>query len=123
MFHMYIFFKHKNLLYNIFMSKKIDVMFKNLCCYRCKSDFDEESIKILRQENGIFVVNLHCNVCDKNFGVAFIGSKNLNAEFFDKEKTPFRMIEDLPPISKDDVLDAHKFIKDLDEHWTKYLPE
>lgn len=105
------------------MSKKIDAMFKNLCCSRCKSDFNEDSIKILRQEDGMLVVNLHCNVCDKDFGVAFIETKNLNAEFFDREKTAFRMIEDLPPISKDDVLDAHKFIKGLDEHWTKYLPE
>lgn len=105
------------------MSDKFDVMFKNLCCSRCKSDFDENSIKILRQEDGILVVNLHCNVCGKNFGISFIGTKNLNSEFFDREKTPLRMIDDLPPITKDDVLNAHKFIKDLDEHWTKYLPE
>lgn len=105
------------------MTDKINVMFKNLCCSRCKSDFNEESIKILRKENETLVVNLHCNVCEKDFGTAFIGTKNLDAEFFDREKTPLRMIEDLPPISKDDVLNAHKFLKELDEHWTKYLPE
>ncbi|MBR1681627.1 hypothetical protein IJ707_07545 [bacterium] len=105
------------------MDSKIDVMFKNLCCSRCKSDFSDESVRFLRKEDAMIVINLHCNRCGKDFGVAFIGTKNLNAEFFDREKTPLRMIEDLPPISKDDVLDAHKFIKDLDEHWTKYLPE
>ena len=42
---------------------------------------------------------------------------------FEEEKTELRMLEDLPPISKDDVLDAHKFIKNLDEHWSKYLPQ
>lgn len=104
------------------MSDKIDVLFKNLCCSRCKSDFDESSIHVLRREKEMLVINLHCNVCEKEFGIAFLGTKNINAEFFDYEKTPLRMIEDLPPISKDDVLDAHKFIKDLDEYWTKYLP-
>ena len=105
------------------MVNKIDIMFKNLCCSRCKNDFDENSITILRKESEVLVINLHCNRCGKDFGVSFLGTKNLNADFFDREKTPLRMIEDLPPISKDDVLDAHKFLKDLDEHWTKYLPE
>lgn len=105
------------------MDNKIDVMFKNMCCSVCKADFDENSIKILRKEDAMFVVNLHCNNCGKDFGVAFLGAKDINASFFDREKTPLRMIEDLPPISKDDVLDTHKFIKNLDEHWSKYLPE
>ncbi len=105
------------------MSDKIDVLFKNLCCSRCKSDFDEQSIKILRKENDVLVINLHCDKCGKDFGTAFLKTKNLNAEFFDREKTPLRMIDDLPPISKDDVINAHEFIKELDEHWTKYLPE
>jgi len=105
------------------MTDKIDILFKNLCCSRCKSDFDEQSVKLLRQENDVLVVHLSCNNCGKDFGISFLGTKNLNAQFFDIEKTPLRMIEDMPPISKDDVLDAHKFIKDLDEHWTKYLPE
>lgn len=105
------------------MSNKIDILFKNLCCSKCKSDFDEQSIKILRKEKETLVINLHCNNCGKDFGTAFIGTKNINAEFFDNKKTPLKMIEDLPPISKDDVLNAHKFLKELDEHWTKYLPE
>lgn len=105
------------------MVDKTDVLFKNLCCSRCKSDFDFSSIKILRKENEMYVIDLHCNRCGKDFGVAFLGVKDINAEYFDREKTPLRMINDLPPISKDDVLNAHKFIKDLDEHWRKYLPE
>ena len=105
------------------MEHKFNVMFKNMCCSVCKADFDENSIKILRQEEAMYVVNLHCNHCGKDFGVAFLGAKDINAAYFDKEKTPLRMIEDLPPISDDDVLDAHKFIKNLDEHWSKYLPE
>ncbi len=105
------------------MTDKIDVLFKNLCCSRCKSDFDENSIQILRKEDSVIVINLKCQICGKDFGTAFIGTKNLNAEYFDRLKTPLRMIEDLPPISKDDVIDAHEFLKELDEHWTKYLPQ
>ena len=105
------------------METKFESMFKNLCCSRCKSDFSRESVKILRKEDSMLVAHLMCQECGKDFGICFLGTKNLDAEFFDREKTSLRMIEDLPPISKDDVLDAHKFIKDLDEHWYKYLPE
>ena len=104
------------------MANKIDFLFKNLCCSVCKSDFDENSIKILRKEDSVLVVNLKCNNCGKDFGTAFLGTKNLYAPYFDRQKTTLRMIEDLPPISKDDVINAHEFIKELDEHWTKYLP-
>ena len=105
------------------MKSKFEILFKNLCCSRCKSDFGEESVEILRREEVIYVLKLSCKVCGKDFGISFLGSNNINGEYFDREKTPLRMIEDLPPISKDDVLDAHKFIKNLDEHWNKYLPE
>lgn len=105
------------------MDNKITTLFKNLCCSVCKADFDENSIKILRKEKDVIVIHLKCNYCGKEFGTAFLGTKDLNAEFYNIEKTPLKMIEDKPPISKDDVIDAHEFIKELDEHWSKYLPE
>ena len=104
------------------MDNKLNVMFKNLCCSRCKSDFGEESIEVLRQEEAMLVIRLNCIHCGKTFGVAFLGVEDLSVKDFEEEKTELRMLEDLPPISKDDVLNEHKFIKNLDEHWTKYLP-
>ena len=50
------------------MDSKLNVMFKNLCCSRCKSDFGEESIEVLRQEDAMLVVRLNCVHCGKSFG-------------------------------------------------------
>ena len=106
------------------MENKIRAMFTNLCCSRCKADFDENSIKVIREEDSMLVVKLFCNKCGKAFGTAFLGVSDL-VDISEKEKTKvaLRMKEDLPPISKDDVLNAHDFIKNLDEHWAQYLPE
>lgn len=97
-------------------------MFKNLCCSKCKSDFDEDSMKLLRKEDSMFVVRLVCQHCGKSFGVAFLGVSDIDVKDKNDEDITLNVQEGLPPITKDDVLDAHKFIKNLDEHWSQYLP-
>ncbi len=101
------------------MNNRFKILFENLCCSICKSDFNEKSIKVLREEKNIFVVDLFCQNCGKEFGVAFIG---LSDESKNKYDTQLYIYDGLPPITKDDVLDTHDFLKDLDEHWMKYLP-
>ena len=100
------------------MKKKLRVLFSNLCCSYCRNDFDEESIEVKRQEHGLMVVHLTWKHCGKSFGAAFIGLSNL-----DVKSEPLEVQEGPEPISYDDVIDAHRFIKDLDEHWQEYLPK
>ena len=104
------------------MEKKFDILFSNLCCSQCKHGFDENSIEIKRQEHGLLVTHLTCQHCGKSFGVAFVGVSNF--ELKDGETaTPLEVQCGPEPISADEVLDAHKFIKNLDEHWQDYLPK
>ena len=98
---------------------KITKLFNNLCCSQCKSDFREDSIEIVRKEDSMLVVKLHCCECGKTFGLAFLGINSIEVK---DDIEPLEMVTDLPPITKDDVLDASIFIQNLDEHWTKYLP-
>ncbi len=98
------------------MKDKFKVLFSNLCCSHCKAEFDENSIEIKRQEEGLIVTHLVCKKCGKNFGVAFVGLSNIEV------KDPLRVQDGPEPINADDVLDAHRFIKNLDEHWQDYLP-
>ena len=103
-----------------FMKKQqIKDLFSNLCCSQCKSDFDENSIEIIRDEGDLKVIKLKCNHCGKGFGLAFLGEDNK------KKKTvePLEIQEGEPAITYDDVIDAHRFIKNLDEHWSNYLPK
>lgn len=99
------------------MEKNLKVLFENLCCSVCKTGFDENSISIKRSENGLLVVQLVCSNCGKSFGAAFVGFSGLEV------KEPLKVVEGPDPISYDDVIDAHRFIQNLDEHWQDYLPK
>lgn len=103
------------------MKKNIKKMFSNLCCSVCKTDFNENSIEILREEDGLSVVRLVCQNCGKSFGIAFLG---INEDNIKSEEDEILEVQEGPePINYDDVIDAHKFIKKLDEHWQDYLPD
>ena len=101
------------------MKKKIKKLFSNLCCSHWKNSFDENSITIKRVEEGLTVVGLQCQHCGKNFGVAFLGINNFDV----KSSEPLEVQEGPEPINYNDVIDAHRFIKNLDADWQKHLPQ
>lgn len=100
------------------MKKKMEKLFDNLCCSQCKNGFDENSIAVKRNEDGLLVISLECKHCGKNFGVAFLGFSGIDI----KEPEPLEVTQGAEPISYDDVIDAHRFIQDLKGDWNKYLP-
>lgn len=101
------------------MKKKIEKLFGNLCCSQCKNSFDEESITIKRDEQGLLVIGLECRHCGKNFGIAFLGFSDIDV----KDYEPLEVQEGPEPISYDDVIDAHRFIHNLKDDWAKHLPK
>lgn len=109
------------------MKRKIAALFKDLCCSKCKSDFDENSVVIMREEQGddgeMLVFKLVCPSCGKSFGVAFLGTSDLDVKNYDEEDLVLKIQEGPSPISTDDVLDAHKFIKSMDTTWQKYIAD
>ena len=100
--------------------KSIKKLLINMHCSHCKSEFDENNIKIMRSENGLLVFQVKCEQCKKCFGMAFLG---LGAK--ELEKSLDFGIEnikpDTEPINYDDVLDAHNFFQNLDENWSKFI--
>ena len=107
------------------MKRKIVTLFKDLCCSVCKSEFDEDSVQIMREENSqdeeMIVFRLACQECGKSFGVAFLGISDFELKDYSDEDIVLHM-DDVPqPISADEVLDAHKFIKKLDKNWQKFI--
>ena len=67
------------------------------------------------------VTHLTCRHCGKNFGVAFVGINNIEVK--NPDELPLVVQEGPEPISYDDVIDAHRFIRNLDEHWQEHLPK
>lgn len=89
-----------------YTQKDIKTMFSGLCCSHCKNEFSKNSIKILKRDCDIMVCRLSCEKCGKDFGEIVF---NFNRK---KDKhSPLNVVDGPPPISIDDVIDAHEFIK------------
>lgn len=109
------------------MKRKIATLFKELCCSKCKSDFTEESVVIMREEKSddgeMIVIRIICKECGKSFGVAFLGISDFDLKNYDDNDLTLHVQEGVGPITADDVLDAHKFIKKLDNNWQKLISD
>lgn len=99
-------------------NKKLKDLFANLCCSSCRSDFEENSFKILRNESPVCVCQVVCQNCGKSFGLALLGYDPIV-----KKKTPLDIVPGPPTITSNDVIDAHNFIKNLDEKWMQHIPK
>ena len=90
-----------------FTQNDIKTLFSHLCCSRCKNEFSIDSIKILEQDCDMMLCNLLCEKCGKDFGEVVF---NFNRK--SDNHLPLEIVEGPPPISSDDVIEAHRFIKD-----------
>lgn len=86
--------------------KNFKELFSNLCCSRCRNDFNLDDLEIKQKKDNLMICHLKCHKCGKDFGEIVL---NFNSQA--KEHYPFEIIEGPPPISSDDVIDAHEFIK------------
>lgn len=108
------------------MKKSIDKLFANLCCSSCGADFTNESIKVLREEDDFSVLQIVCSKCEKSFGIAFLGENNLavkNNKQLRDEDIALELQNGPDAVNYDDVINAHKFIKNLGADWQKHLPK
>lgn len=109
------------------MKRKVATLFKELCCSKCSADFDEKSVIIMREEQDeegeMLVVRIVCQKCGKGFGVAFLGISDLKLKNYPDDDLTLHMQDGANPITTDDVLDAHKFIKKLDSDWQKFISD
>lgn len=83
-------------------------MLSNLCCSKCKNDFDETSIKIIEKYDNILICNLYCNKCNKDFGNIV-----LKLNYTAKEHDTMQIIEGPVPINTDEIIDIHNYLKKL----------
>ena len=70
--------------------------------------FVVQDAKTIIEENGdIIIANLNCNICGKDFGKIVL---NYNKKT--DNHNALEVIDGAPAINFNDVIDAHKFIKD-----------
>lgn len=106
----------------------IQSFFTRMRCNFCSHSFTPDDIQLLRQEEGIYIVNVYCNHCNTQNGVAMVGvevPQGSSHAFPDPELTEEEMIRlaEFEPINEDDVLTAHEFINGLDGNWQRFIPQ
>lgn len=89
-----------------FTQKDIKILFLGLCCSRCKNEFTKDSFDIVERNNDILICRLICEKCGKDFG-EIVFNYNRKAQ----QHLPLEIVEGPPPIDYDDVIDAHRFIR------------
>ena len=90
-----------------------------MICSECGADFEENSFKTMRKDDGLFVLQIKCKDCDKGFGMAFLG---LGEDELLKSVKGGADEQDEPgTINYDDVLDAHNYFKDAEANWSKFV--
>lgn len=106
------------------MNKKLlNMLFSDMCCSECKSDFNEDSVFILRQEKNLKVLQIVCQNCGKSFGIALLGGCDEKVSSKSKDDLALQIQDGPDAIGYDDVLDAHNFFSNLDDDWQKYIPD
>lgn len=100
------------------MSGKKDMknLLPNTGCIKCGKEFDNESIKVVRQEDGLMVLKVKCHSCGKCFGMAYLG-----LDVNEIEDSLGNLENEMGPINYDDVLDAHRYFKNAEENWSKFV--
>ena len=96
-------------------------------CNFCSHSFQPDDIQLIRKDEGIYIVNVFCNHCGTQNGVAMVGVEVPNEVpyFEDPELTPDEVnrLAEFEPITDNDVLDAHEFFTNLDSDWVKFIPQ
>lgn len=105
----------------------IQSFFTRMRCNFCSHSFTPDDIQLLRQEEGIYIVNVYCNQCNTQNGVAMVGvevPQDITHPFPDPELTDDERtrLAEFEPITEDDVLTAHEFIHELDGNWQRFIP-
>ena len=99
----------------------VKFIFSKMVCSCCNEQFTPECVEIIRVEGNTAIVKIECTNCHKNYGIAVVGIETVGDEI--DEDTDHVIVPDLPAITFNDVLDAHKFIDKLGADWMKYIPK
>ncbi len=84
-------------------------------CSVCSQPFDMHDIHVLGRRGDVWMLTVHCTNCDTR-GLVFAQMEAEGIAVYESELEPDEQewFESLPPIGVDDVLDAHRFLRDFE---------
>jgi len=84
-------------------------------CATCSRSFDLDDLEVLGQRGNVWMVAVYCPHCETR-GLIFARMQVQEDVRYESELEPheWEWFESLEPISIDDVLDAHRFLRDFE---------
>lgn len=90
-------------------------LFSRISCGVCGQKYDAHNIKILDQEEGLWILSVTCNSCGTQGLIAAVVQEGSITEVVtDLTDAEFERFAGGEPVGVDDVLDVHAFLKEFD---------
>ena len=94
-------------------------LFAKVNCGVCGQKYDVSNIKILDQEDGLWVLSVYCSSCGtQGLIAAVVQEGNITEVITDLTEAERERFGDSEVVGVDDVLEMHKFLKEFDGDFT-----
>jgi hypothetical protein len=87
----------------------------NIRCVVCSEEYDEADVSIMGQQEELWMLMVSCQHCGTQGIILAIVREDEEIDFItDLTPEELERVHELPPITGDDVLDIHQFLRDFD---------
>ncbi len=99
-------------------------LFSKVSCGICGQKYDVSNIKILDQEEGLWVLSVYCSSCGtQGLIAAVVHEGNITDVITDLTEAEYERFIGSEAVGVDDVLEMHNFLKGFDGDFTSLFPE
>lgn len=90
-------------------------LFSKVSCGVCGQQYDAANIKILDQEDGLWVLSVYCGSCGtQGLIAAVVQDGNITDVITDLTEAEYERFDGSQAVGMDDVLEMHGFLKEFD---------
>jgi len=99
-------------------------LFSKVSCGICGQKYDVSNIKILDQEDGLWVLSVYCSSCGtQGLIAAVVHEGNITDVITDLTEAEYERFIGSEAVGVDDVLEMHNFLKGFDGDFASLFPE
>ena len=90
-------------------------LFAKVSCGICGQKYDAANIRILDQEDGLWVLSVYCGSCGtQGLIAAVVQDGNVTDVITDLTEAEYERFDERQAVVMDDVLEMHGFLKEFD---------
>jgi len=99
-------------------------LFSKVSCGICGQKYDVSNIKILDQEEGLWVLSVYCSSCGtQGLIAAVVHEGKITDVITDLTEAEYERFIGSEAVGVDDVLEMHNFLKGFDGDFASLFPE